>query len=287
MLRIKPLSEEQAVDYTKSVYEVIKPGLQVHSIPLYFQYIGNFPEYLGYLWNMIAPNLQTSGMTACTSQLNQIASSAIEVIYHPSETAQSFGSQIHPSEKDHIRQTIADLRALNLNMMIITIAIRESMKGVFVAAKQLPQSAPTYTAAVEQEKTLDEIVQESLLSVTSSTTSVQQMDARAANMLVPIYGANSLMISQYPAFFGLAAAELETLMTTEAYLKARVEMEKITHILLMQLPSPIHISYVETSRMLFDKPNANDLLFLIKDTFPALFPKLVLATELMGKILKD
>jgi hypothetical protein len=194
---------------------------------------------------------------------------------------------MNPEEKEQIHHTITDLRELNIKMMILTIAVRESLKGVHVSAKQITETSRSIQPQQEAEKTIDEIVQESLLAVsTTLSPTAQAFDTKVANMLVPIYGANALMISQYPAFFSLSAEELEKVMKTEAYLKTRVEMEKITHLLLMQLPSPVHISYVETAKMLFNKPYAEDLLFVLKDTFPSHFPKLVIATEMMEKIIR-
>ena len=287
MLRLKPLPEENATDFIKSVYEAVKVALQIPAVPLYFQYLGNYPEYLGYLWNILAPNIGTEGFNKAGSQIDQIAAGAISVIYTPSETAKNLSTQIHSSEKEQILRTIAELRQLNTYMMILTIAVRESLKGVYVAAKQISSTRSSeHTQEPETEKTIDEMVKESLQTVAAGS-SLQQVDTKVANMLVPLYGSNALMISQYPAFFSLSADELENLMKTEAYLKARVEMEKFTHILLLQLPSPIHISYIETSKMLFNKPYAEDLLFLLKDTFPSHFPKLVLATEMMEKIIRE
>lgn len=79
---------------------------------------------------------------------------------------------------------------------------------------------------------------------------------------------------------------MEELSKTEAYLKARVEMEKITHLLLLQFSSEMNLSYRKIVELLHNKPHVEDLLFLMKDTFPAHFPKLVLLTSLMEKMLK-
>jgi len=286
MLRLKPLPEEKAPEYTKSVYDSIKTTLGVPTPPLFFQYIGNYPDYLAYLWSVIAPNIDTEGFQKSCHQLLQISESAITVIYTPSEKAKTLSSQMHPSEKEQLHKTIDELRMLNVKMMILTIAIRESLKGLYIISKEISDgSYKSPSVPQEAEKTIDEIVQESLQSASSSN--MQVLDTKVAHMLVPVYGANTLMISKYPEFFSLSAEELETLMKTEAYLKARVEMEKITHILLLQLPSPIHLSYIETTKMLFNQPYAGDLLFVMKDTFPSHFPKLVLATDMMEKMLKS
>lgn len=286
MLRLKPLPEEKATEYTKSVYDSIKTTLGVPTPPLFFQYIGNYPDYLGYLWSIVAPNIDTEGFQKSCNQLLQISESAISVIYTPSEKAKALSSKMHPSEKEQLQKTIDDLRLLNVKMMILTIAIRESLKGLYIISKQISDGSYRSPAAPQEaEKTIDEIVQESLQSVSASN--MQTFDTKVAHMLVPVYGANALMISKYPEFFSLSAEELETLMKTEAYLKARVEMEKITHILLLQLPSPIHLSYIETTKMLFNQPYAGDLLFVMKDTFPSHFPKLVLATDMMEKMIQS
>lgn len=286
MLRLKPLPEDKAREDVRPIYTAIKEALHVPAVPLFFQYIGNFPDYLGYIWNILSPNIAAEGFDRCCQQVVQMAVSTVAVIYTPSEEVLALAGSMQLSEKEQITQTIADLRALNVKMMVLTIAIRESLKGVHVAAKQLENDFTTIVQP-EAEKTIDEIVRESLLSVSSPSATAAPLDAKVANMLVPVYGANALMLSKYPAFFSLSAQELEKLMQTEAYLKTRVEMEKVTHLLLLQLPSPIHISYIETAKMLFDKPGATDLIFVMKDTFPAHFPKLVIATEMMERMIQS
>lgn len=287
MLRLKPLPEEKAPEFTKSIYDAIKTSLQTPSVPLYFQYLGNYPDYLAYLWNILVPNIQAQGFIRFSGRIREMAHASVAVIYTPSEHAKILSSQMHPSEKEQIEKTITELRAVNITMMILTIAVRESLKGVHVSAKEITDRSFGTSIEQQPERTIDEIVRESLLSVSSPVSEKQELDAKVASMLVPVYGSNALMLSKYPAFFSLCAIELENVMKTEAYLKTRVEMEKITHLLLLQLPSPIHISYKETAKMLFDKPYAGDLLFLLKDTFPSHFPKLVLATEMMEKIIQS
>jgi len=286
MLRLKPLPEEKASELAQTIYGEIKRSFSIPTVPLFFQYIGNFPDYLDYVWSVVSPNINTDGFHTACNQLLQISDSAIAVIYTPSQQVQTLLSQMHPAEKEEIIKTIHELRVLNAKMMILTIAIRESLKGLYITSQQLSagSSYSGRTEEIEAEKTIDEIVRESLMTVSSSQSLT--IDTKVASLLVPVYGANSLMISKYPEFFSLSANELEALMKTEAYLKARVEMEKITHILLLQLPSPIHLSYVQTAKMLFDKPGAQDLIFVMKDTFPSHFPKLVLATDMMEKMIK-
>lgn len=283
MLRLKPLPEEKAPENIRHIYAAIKDSFQIPSVPLFFQYIGNYPEYLAYVWSVLSPNIQTEGFHNCCDQIVQISQSAISVIYTPSEPARTLSSQMNTSEKEHLSQTIAELRLLNVRMMILTIAIRESLKGLSIVTKQLSEGSYLQPAEQATEAAISDMVFESMQAIPSSEISA--VDPKVANMLVPIYGANALMISHYPAFFALCADELENLMKTEAYLKARVEMEKITHLLLSQLTHPIQLSYIETEKMLFNKPHAGDLLFVMKDTFPANFPKLVLATEMMEKML--
>jgi hypothetical protein len=98
-------------------------------------------------------------------------------------------------------------------------------------------------------------------------------------------GNNTLIVSHYPDFFATVAMEMEVLKDMPAYLHLRVEMEHQTFERIDQFESPLDCSYVDFLRMTDGIPYTDEILFLLKDTFPSHFPHLVLTTAVMKNAL--
>ena len=56
-MRIHPISEKDATPETQAIYKQIREALKIPHVPLFFQFIANFPEYMDYISNQIVDNL--------------------------------------------------------------------------------------------------------------------------------------------------------------------------------------------------------------------------------------
>ena len=100
-------------------------------------------------------------------------------------------------------------------------------------------------------------------------------------MLAPLFGNNTLTISKYPAFFGNIALEMERLIKEENYLEKRVNLERLGMKEAMGLPFGIGCSYQEIMAYAGHKPHLNELLYILAETFPSQFPRLLITTSVM------
>ncbi|OGK11582.1 hypothetical protein A2954_01855 [Candidatus Roizmanbacteria bacterium RIFCSPLOWO2_01_FULL_37_12] len=57
-MQISPVIEDKASDQVKKEYKKIKDALNIPYLPLFFTYIGPFPEYLCYLTEQLVPIIQ-------------------------------------------------------------------------------------------------------------------------------------------------------------------------------------------------------------------------------------
>ena len=93
------------------------------------------------------------------------------------------------------------------------------------------------------------------------------------------------MISHYPDFFAHIATEMDQLKNMPAYLHLRVELEHLTFERIDRFAVPLDCSFIEFMRMTEGQPYTDEILFLLKDTFPSHFPHLVLTTAVMKNAL--
>ncbi len=269
MLRIKPILEEEASENIRLTYGDIKQALNAPFVPLVFQYIANFEEYLVYVWGKIKTNIQSDYFANAVTEAIDFTNREIVSIYSPSSRMAQFIHRLQPEEKEHIKQTIHDLQILNAKLLVITIALREGVKGVIIGQEQMLR-----LDAKQYEVDIFDIFH------TKYAKEEKEIEP-ATRMLAPLFGSNAIAISQYPAFFANIASEMEAFIKQENYLWKRVELERIGMKEAMGLPYSIGCSYQEIMAYAGHKPHLNELLYILAETFPTQFPRLLITTSVM------
>lgn len=276
LLHIKPISPERASDNVSSAYEEIKEMLHVATVPLVFQYIAIYEQYFFYLWERIKRNLLSDGFHESCAEIKEITYQTIGVLPTPSLLLQHFVKGMHPSERYEITEVVNVLDDVNIRLMLLTIGIRESLKGIPHVAQLLP----------DEQKTVNEHL-DSILQI--QRLELQGMNkgelTQATRMLAPLLGNNTLMISRYPDFFASISTEMKQLKSMPAYLHLRVEMEHQAFQRIDKFTQPLDCSYVDFLRMTEGIPYTDEMVFLLKDTFPSQFPHLMLTTAVMKNAL--
>jgi hypothetical protein len=135
-----------------------------------------------------------------------------------------------------------------------------------------------------EETVFDAFINEKIMH---SNIREQQKDVvPATKMLSPLFGSSSLVVSKYPAFFAHVAKEMEELMKTEKYLHERVAMEQQALIRASNLQYPLGCSYAEIASLAGKKPYFSELLYILSETFPTSFPRLLFTSSLMKQVLQ-
>ena len=276
LLHIKPVSPEKAEGKVAKVYQEITQELNIAAVPLVFQYIAVYEQYLFYIWERIKHNLESDSFRESCAELKEITYQTVPMLQTPSKQLQNFVRTLHTSEKYEITEVVNLLDDINIKLMLITVAIRESLKGIPHIAR-LPEGE---AAAIEEQ--FSTLMQRERLEL-------QGMNSReitqVTRMLAPLLGNNTLLISHYPDFFANSAMEMENLKNMPAYLHLRVELEHQSFQRIALFETPLECSYVDFMRMTEGIPYTDEIIFLLKDTFPSHFPHLVLTTAVMKNAL--
>lgn len=278
MLHIRPVAEKDASQNVLAVYEDIKKTFNIHFVPLLFQYVAGFEEYFLYSWGKIKTNLLSEYYIKTVAEIIDRSQVSIAHIYKQSKTIQAFIASVGPAEKQTIQQTVTQLQTLNAQLLLLTIALREGVKGVTVGERLLPRETATY-----EETIFDQFINQQIMH--HNIKAQEAAVAPAAKMLAPLFGGSSLVVSRYPEFFAHVAQEVQNVSKTEQYLSERVAMEQFTLRQALHMPYPLGCSYAEIAQFAGKKPYFAELLYILSETFPTSFPKLVFATALMQQTL--
>ncbi len=164
--------------------------------------------------------------------------------------------------------------------MILSIGLREGVKGVSIGQQFLPKDIEGDYG----ETVFDQFINQKIMY---NNLKEQKDLIPAAKMLSPLFGESSLVISRYPEFFAHVAIEMEELTKTEQYLHQRVLMEHKALSVTDHLQYPLGCSYAEISAYAGKQPYFSELLYVLSETFPTRFPRLAFTTALMHDVLQS
>lgn len=278
MLHIRPVLEKDASERVAKVYEDIKKTLHIHFVPLLFQYIAGFEEYFLYAWEKQKQNIMSDYYQKAVVEAITLSEKSIHSVYRQSREMQTFITNLQVSEKQQILQTAQELEILNATLLILTIGLREGVKGVVVGQQALPKSAADY-----EETVFDQFINQKIMH--NNLKQEAKDIIPAAKMLAPLFGGSDIIVNKYPAFFAHIAREMEELVKTEKFLHERVGMEHYVLKKSLNLPYPLGCSYAEIAGFAGKKPYFSELLYILSETFPTKFPRLIFTSSLMRSVL--
>lgn len=280
MLHIRPIPENQANESVQRVYKDIRETFSVEVVPLLFQYLASFEEYFFYVWERIKRNVQSPYFTDAVSEITSFAQETIPEVYQPSVDMRQFRKTLQDAEVHQLLQTAERLQKINAQLLLLTIGMREGLKGVHIGREFLLQN----TSGELYEEVFDQFINNKIMR---ENLQEQKELEGASKMLAPLFGSQALQITHYPEFFGKVALEMHDLIKSELYLSTRVGLERIGVMMVGHLSYPLGTSYQEIATFAGKKPYFHELLYILSETFPTSFPRLVLTTAVMKTTLKN
>lgn len=280
MLHIRPIPEDKANEQVAGVYRDIKQTFSVDVVPLLFQYLAGFEEYFFYAWERIKRNVQSPYFADAVSEITAFAEETIPEVYTPSPLLRQFRNSLPDAEVHQIFQTVEGLQKINAQLLLLTIGMREGLKGVHIGREFLLQN----TSGELYDEVFDQFINSQIMR--ENLREQEELEG-ASKMLAPLFGSQALQITHYPEFFGKVAQEMQELIKSELYLSTRVGLERIGVMMVGHLSYPLGTSYQEIATFAGKKPYFHELLYILSETFPTNFPRLVLTTAVMKTILKN
>lgn len=291
MLSIHPVSEEEATDRIKVLYTSIKKSFHLLTVPLIFQYMGRFPDYLEYIWSQIHLNNSDPFFQKLSGEVTYFAQEAMSQIYTPSSAIHMF------MEKNFDNPQIRDLEkfiANNINvygsLYIISLAIRESIKGKYLGLKQIGEKLTEYEDRVFNDLSdgfVSQFVNKDFWAPGKEVSNGISggNDIQKITRDLSVRSSKSIVASQISIYFDLMEREMKTLLKREHYLTRRVELERFSLAKLHLLPHPLDSSITMIISHSKHENNFPELIYLVAELFPTQSPYKLLASAVMKKSL--
>lgn len=271
-MNLRPVSDSDASEEVRLVFEDAKRLLGMSAVPLMLRFIANASPYLLYLWERMEFDLQSEKFFKLSDKLTSFSLSSISIIYTPSSRSAGFASGINATKSKELEALIQHLLNLNSIFFLFSLDLREDLKSAFIQREEVSRlSGGSGMTSWQQEGLVDG----NNIAVTTS------------RMLAPLFGTSLPMLPNVEIFFSVVESEMERLGKSEAYLKTRVELEHIGLMLLPSIPRRMNSNYKVFMELIEDKYVAYDLLYLLTHVFPSEFPRLLLTTALMQRLLES
>jgi hypothetical protein len=269
MLTLEPISFEKANPRIKNIYEDIISTFHIKTVPVFFELLANYEEYLVYVWPLIKRNIINSEFISLSRDLETRLLDNLQKVY-TSKFAVMFLNNLHPTE--HEIKTLEyennQIVLVNIQLSIIFIMLREAVKGYAIGSTLLAGRASTSEDALPSQEL-------SLLAVTENNESFELTES-----------GTELQRVFYPKFLALVSNEFEELIKTEGYLFNRVKIEEDMLAHFEKVPYVIDSSFSKTVIKTHDM-DARQLFHLLSETFPTLSVYKLTISLLSKIILKD
>lgn len=269
MIAISPIRQgDEPADITP-LYQSIKQTLQTTTVPLIFQYLATFPVYFHSMWSQVEKNVTDDVFIQSADSINLFAQSAIAHIYQPSNKMEFILEDIRQTnQSNQIATSVNALSSVTSVLYLVSIALRESMKGIHLGLKHIGKS---YT---------DERNEDLFTDVSSDLFSSQQTSLASSKQSLT-KTSQSLQTSSFAKFLSETDEEMKKLRKREEYLHRRVALEKFALAKLPLLRHPLDSSFRSVALQQASEKNFPELIYILADLFPTQTPHKLLTTSTM------
>lgn len=271
-MKLRRVSEATARGQTRHIFKEIKQLFGIENIPLLFQYIASSESYLIFIWERIFQNAQTDQFQSKQKTIIDFSDRAVRRIYQPTNAMNNFVSSFSESDREKILGTINGLVQLNSILLLISFALRESIKGI-----------PLEQLLLEEKKDIMKKLQQ--VDGFRDGMSDFNFPKSFETMLTAFFDDASIQILPFAQFFHIVSQEVEDLAEKETYLATRVGLEQIAQLSIKTFPYPMNSSYRELADMIPDSELLYEILYILKHRFPATLPHQLLTSVIMKQII--
>lgn len=281
MLSLKPVLEKEASREVAQIYLSIRETFGLTNVPVVFQYLAVFPNYLDFIWQQALKNLNDPEFKNQAKEIETFAQTAIQTVYTPQTLTKLFLEKIEDrAEKFELTKFVTTISQMNASFYLLSLAIRESLKGKYLGIKQIGERL------ADEEKSVFNDLSEGFLHP-SENSHKGNADIRTHSTTQLTYKSpQGITISIFAQFFDIMEKEMEKLLKEEKYLTRRVELERFALSKLHLIPHPLDSSITSIFKQAYDNPQFPELIYLISDLFPTQTPFKLMASAVMKESLK-
>jgi len=268
-MTINPVLENEAKGKVKEIYQTINKALETNSIPLFFAYFGNFPDYLDYLSPQLLENLFNSNFAKLAISFAESNERKIALTLRKSEEIGEFVSrfQFSPSFV-YFQQDLKKIFLVNIKLTLIFLGLRESVKGYAVAAQKIAAAAAKENLGKITKELNDEFIFSEIVSVKKGKTEKTITSIKKSALVK--FGPQGLEKSLLPDYLTLCRNQFFKEMKRPEFWDLRLKMEEEMLAAIDNLPHFLH-SPINIMLQFAEKyKNFHEFIYLLAENFPTL-----------------
>lgn len=271
------IPEHEADETVKKQYNLLKTAFGSAHVPLFFTYIGPFPNYLTYITEQIVRITHDTRFEKLNMELGQDINRLIHTMLPLSpEVLDLYARYQHTPSFYNLERDLWQVYKTNIRLALLFVALRESVKGWAVAAKQLPKhaGATELREKMKEEDASHVFVLQGYEAMQNTYKSAQ--DDRKANEIIStrsdenIQERDGIEVNLFPQYLRLQQEEFFSVVKTEQYVYLRVYIEELLLASLPHLPHPLVSPINVVLELTSEYKNFPDLLYLVSEHFPTL-----------------
>ncbi len=266
-MQLHPVPEDEATEEVKILYQQIRQSLNIPTTPLFFQYLGGFPEYLQYITRQLVLLLRDDSFQQISEDIGSAISEKLtEGAVVSDELSEWINRNQYSPTFYNFQNDIHTIFINNIKLALIFVALREAVKGWAVAARKISAQSSSYDASSHGESEMSSaLVYYDIIPAVKSSGYPDQTRYQTEGLIKREVGIEQNLLSEY---LYLCRNEFRSFIKTEEFVILRVETEKEILMAIQVMPtplsSPINVVLELTSRY----PHFPDLLYLLSEHFP-------------------
>ena len=282
-MRIDPVPENTASDQVRKCYSDIKMGLDSAVLPVFFTYLGAFPEYLIYISEQLVHNFQDPLFNKLVTALHSEVLTGIKHQLKKSEENINWIRlyQLIPSFY-YFQNDLKTISLTNTKLACIFVALRETVKGWAIAAKKLTYKEKSFESLSEDLVTEDDFIFDKNILDKYKNIPLDKLAEKYFSpvenkkylALKKIYlekrGATSLEKNLLPEYIRNCHMDFRQLMKYDYFWSLRVALEEKVLLTLDNLPHLIYSPYNVIFNLTQKYDNFYELIYLLSEHFPTL-----------------
>ncbi len=274
MTDVRSVAESEATDSVKKNYDLIKQALNLPATPVFFTYIGPFPEYLDYITGQLVRNLNHPQFQELCTDTKQTVSELIHNNLPLAREIEEWLARYRLSpEFYNFQKDLDHVHLTNVKLAFVCIALREAVKGWAIAAKKLsPQSSniPRNTNEQKTDTTPDILSQDSALMENIGQNPSGQKEIRPNTSQIIPSQSNTLNRQILPEYIRLCRNEFHFFLKKDSFWVMRVGMERLMLTSLRLFPELIFSPINVVLKLVQQYEDFPEVLYLITEKFPTL-----------------
>jgi len=279
---IRPISENQAAIEVKECYQQIKNALGSPTLPVFFTYIGAFPEYLSYITEQLVRNLEEPSFRELVAKLNdQVINQIREKLAKSEETIDWISRYRNQPTFYYFQKDLKVISLTNVKLACVFVGLREAVKGWAVAAKKLPSQTSQAKRKVEESVKTERFIFDSALlgkyqNIKSEVKIKNHSVANTEESLSPVKNRlikatpRELTKNLLPEYLQLCNLDFRRLIKKDFFWILRLQLEKQVLATLENFPHLIFSPFNVIVNLTQKYDNFSELLYLLSDQFPTL-----------------